>query len=65
MGGEELDDQVIVLDPRNAARESVVFQPDTGIRGAIVPGNVGWHAYLRGKPCFSNLMPEGAWSHPK
>jgi hypothetical protein len=25
MDGEELDDQVIVLDPRNVAHESVVF----------------------------------------
>lgn len=29
--GEELDDEVVVLDPHHAAREAVVFQPYTGI----------------------------------
>jgi hypothetical protein len=29
MDKKELDDQLVVLDPRHAARESVVFQPHT------------------------------------
>jgi uracil phosphoribosyltransferase len=41
MDKNELDDQVVVLDSRHAARESVVFQPYAGIHGAIVLGDIG------------------------
>lgn len=36
MDGEELDDQVIILDSRHAAGKVVVFQPNIGIGGRIV-----------------------------
>jgi hypothetical protein len=43
MDSEELDYQVVVLDSHHVTHESVVFQPHTRIRGAIVLGDVGWH----------------------
>lgn len=65
MGGKELDDQMVVLDPRHATHESVVFQPHARICGAIVHGDVDWRAYLWGKLFLSDFMPKGAMSHPR
>jgi hypothetical protein len=34
--GEELDDQVIILDPRHATRKAIVLQPYAGFGGSVV-----------------------------
>jgi hypothetical protein len=40
MDGEELDDQVIILDSRHAAGKVVDFQPDVEISSSIVLGDI-------------------------
>jgi hypothetical protein len=38
--GEELDYQIVVLDSHHATSKMVIFQPDTMIRGPVIPGYV-------------------------
>lgn len=60
--GEELDDQVIILDPRHATRKAIVLQPYTGFGGSVVFRDVCWCTYLWGELRLSDLMPEGSQS---
>lgn len=45
--GEELEDEVVVLDSHHATREAVIFQPCTGIQRPIVHGNICRRPHLR------------------
>jgi hypothetical protein len=58
MDMKELDYQVVVLDSRHAICESVVFQPHTEIRGAIVLHDVGRRTYLWGNCAFRISRPK-------
>jgi hypothetical protein len=59
--GDEQDDEVIILDPHNAACKAVVFRPHIGVHGPIVLINVGRHTYLWGNCAFliSHLKARG------
>jgi hypothetical protein len=50
--GEELDDEVIILYPRHAACNVVVFQPHVRVSGPIVLRTVGWRTHICGATLF-------------
>lgn len=63
--GEELDDQVIILDPHHAAGKVIVFQPDTKIGGSVVLCDVCWRPHFHWKLCLPDCTPEGTWNGPR
>jgi hypothetical protein len=62
--GEELDDEVVVLDSRHVASKAIVFQPYVGIRRPIVFGNICWHPHLCRELILANCAHKGAWPWP-
>lgn len=57
---EELDDHAIILDPRHATHEAVVFQPYTEVSGSVVLRDVCWRAYLWGELRHPDFLPKSA-----
>lgn len=65
MNGEELDDELIIFDSRDATSEAIIFQPYVKVRTAVVLDNVGWCPHLRRKLCIVVCAPEGVWPQPR
>jgi hypothetical protein len=62
--GEELDDEVVVLDSRHAASKVVILKTNARILRPVVLGNVCWCPYLCRELCLLVCMAKGAWPRP-
>ena len=62
---EELDDQVIILESRQAVGKSILFQIDDSIGSPVVLGVVHWCVHFCSELRHSDCKLKGAWSRLK
>ena len=62
---EELDDQVIILESRQAVGKSILFQIDVSIGSPVVLGVVHWCVHFCSELRHSDCTLKGVWSRLK
>jgi hypothetical protein len=65
VNGEELDDEVVILDSCHGVSKAIILQPNARIRRPIVLGNVCWCPYLCRELHLLYYASEDLWPQPE